>query len=103
MKISNRYAFGLCMAAAFIVVPVGFVRAFGASIQILAPLALIQIFSVMAFFVTSLVSLAFGIRAAFERKWSAFRSYLGAAAIPFGTWWLAALVNDPGWQAVMGI
>lgn len=103
MKIGDRYVFGLCVAAAVIVLPGGLAHAFGASIRILASLAVFQLFATMAFFVTSLVSLVFGIRAAFEKKWRTVIGYLGAAAIPAGAWGLAALTNNPGWQAVMGI
>jgi hypothetical protein len=85
------------------VIPGGIARAFGTSIHVLASIAVIQLFVTMAFFVTSLISLALGIRAAYDRKWRSAMGYLCAATIPLGAWCLAAFTNDPGWQAVMGI
>lgn len=103
MKIGDRYILVLCVVAAVIVVPGGMARAFGASIGLLASIAAIQLFATIAFFLTSVASLALGIRTAIDKKWRAAVAYFGAMAIPFGAWSLAAFTNYPGWQAVMGI
>jgi hypothetical protein len=44
MKIGDRYVFGLCIAAAVIVIPGGTARVFGASIHVLAFIAMIQLY-----------------------------------------------------------
>lgn len=103
MKIGDRYIFVLCVVTVVIVVPGGIARAFGASIGLLASIAAIQLFATMAFFLTSVASLALGFCAAMQKKWRAAVAYLGAMAIPLVAWSLAAFTNHPGWQAVMGI
>jgi hypothetical protein len=103
VKIGDRYVFYLGVVALLIALPGGIARLFGASVGVLASIAAVQIFVVLAFFATSLVSVAFGIRAAVEKKWRSAVTYGGATLIPLATWCSAAVLNDPGWQAVMGI
>ena len=98
-----KYVIVLLVISVLIVLPGGIARAFGASIHVLAPLAAFQLFALLAFFFTSLVSLGFSVSALIQKKWMKAGVYGGAAALPIATWVLAALTNDPGWQAVMGI
>lgn len=91
------------MIAAVIVLPPAIARMVGASIYLMATLAALQLLTLMAFFITSLVSLGFSVGALIDKKWKEAIIYGGAAAIPVVTWCLATLTNSPGWEAVKGI
>ena len=99
----EKYIIALTAISVLIVLPGALARVFGASIHVLAPIAAFQMFSSLAFFVTALVSLGFSVNALTQKKWKNAGAYVGAAALPLATWCIAALTNDPGWQAVMGI
>ncbi|HNC23731.1 MAG TPA: hypothetical protein PLU52_05955 [Opitutaceae bacterium] len=103
MKSAYRWVLVLCLVAIAIALPGAIARMCGASIGLLASIAVFQLFAVMAFFATSLGSLALGIRAALDKEWKALVFYLGAATIPAAALGLAEFANAPGWEAVMGI
>ena len=103
MKIGNRYVFVLVVVTAIIVLPGCAARLFGASIDLLAPLAAIHMFASLAFFVTSLVSVGFAVSASIKTKWREAAIYLGASALPLFAWGASAFSNGPCWEAVMGI
>lgn len=99
----DKYRLTLVAIGAIIVVPAGVTRIAGASVRVLAFIAVIQLCVLLAFWVTSLVSLALGVRSLTERKWKEAGGRAVAMAIPMVTWLLVAFTNAPGWDAVMGI
>jgi len=78
----DKYIITLAVVAAIIVVPAGVARLVGASSLVLARLAVIQLLVLLPFFVTSLASLALGIRALIEKKWKRAGVLAFAMAIP---------------------
>ncbi len=99
----DKYIIVLVTISALIVLPGVGAQMLGASIHVLAPIAVFQMFASLVFFITSLVSLILSVNAMSQKKWRKAGAYGGAAMLPAATWCLAALTNDPGWQAVMGI
>jgi hypothetical protein len=99
----DKYILTLVSVAGVIVLPAAAAHALGGSIRILASLASIQFCLLLAFLVTSLVSLILSIRALTEKKWKKAGLYGTAVAIPFAACYLAFITNGPGWEAVMGI
>lgn len=99
----DKYIIAMAAISGLIVLPGAVAQVFGASIHVLAPLAAFQILELIAFFITSLISLGFSVNAMTQKKWKIAVACGGAATLPIATWYLAALTNYSGWQAVMGI
>ena len=60
-------------------------------------------FVLLAFSITSFVSVAFAISATTKKKWRDAVIYVGASMIPVCAWNVATVTNSPGWEAVMGV
>lgn len=99
----DKYIIVITAISGLIVLPGAAAQFFGASIHVLVALAAIQMLELLAFFITSLISLGFCVHAMAQKKWKKAVAHGGAAILPVATWYLAALMNNPGWQAVMGI
>lgn len=99
----DKYIIAITAISGLIVLPGAVAQFLGASIHVLAALASIQMLGLLAFFITSLISFGFSVNAMTQKKWKKAVAHAGAAMLPVATWYLAALMNHPGWQAVMGI
>jgi hypothetical protein len=99
----SKYLIALLVVSAVILLPGAIARLAGASIDVLAPLAAIQMFTTLAYFLTTPASLIMGVIAAVKKEWKKMGMMIGGVCLPLLTWCMAALINGPGWEAVMGI
>lgn len=99
----GKYVTAVYLIAGSIVFPGICVNFSGIGGKISSSIAAIQLFALIPFLATSLVSAGFGIHALAEKNWRGAPIYFGAALIPFVTFWMAMTTNTPGWEALMGI
>lgn len=78
-------------------------RIIGHSISALAPLAVVQLLITLALFLTMPLSLLQIVRAARLKDWKKARQQTLTFLLPVLTWCLVAIMNKPGYDAVMGI
>jgi len=99
----SKYLIALLIVAAVILVPGVIARLASASIDVLAPLAAVQLFATLAYFLTTPASLIMGIIAGAKKEWKKMGMMFSGVCLPLFTWCAVALINGPGCEAVMGI
>ena len=94
----------IVIASSFLIILSAMIaRINGCSVSVLALLAAIQLLITLGLFLTMPLSLVQIVRAVRLKEWKKARQQALSLMLPVFTWCLVALINKPGYDAVMSV